>query len=65
MEEIRGEIKRGLESLSPDQLDELMWKYLHFLKFGRKRRPKHKVRSVEEKVAKVFELIGKLKTQWW
>ena len=64
MEQIGGKIKRGLESLSPDELDELMWRYLHFLKFGRKRRPKHKVRSVEEKVAKVFELIEKLETQW-
>ena len=55
------ELRQGLRSLSPEQLDELMWRFLSFLKFGKRRKPKHKFRTVEEKVSKVFELIKKLK----
>ena len=61
MEEVKEKMKRGLESLSPDQLDNLIWKYLWFLNFGKKCRLKYKKRTVEEKVAKVLELIESVK----
>ena len=61
MESIELEMQQGLRSLSPEQLDELTWRFLSFLKFGRKRKPKRKFRTVQEKISKVFELINELK----
>ena len=61
MESVELELWQGLRSLSPEQLDELMWRFLSFLKFGKRHKPKCKFRTVEEKVSKVFELINGLK----
>ena len=55
MESVKLELRQGLRSLSPEQLDELMWRFLSFLKSGKRRKPKHKFRTVEEKVSKVLK----------
>ena len=54
MESVELESWQGLRSLSPERLDEPMWRFLSFLKFGKRRKPKHKLRTVEEKASKVF-----------
>ena len=50
-------VKRELRTLSPDELDSLIYKYIKWLNFGKRKRPRHLYRTVEEKIAKVLELV--------
>ena len=58
---MKDQIKLELESLSPDELDDLIFRYLSWMNFGKKSRVKYRKRTVEEKVAKVLELIESVK----
>ena len=58
---MKDQIKLGLESLSPDELDDLIFRYLRWMNFGKKSRVKYRKRTVEKKVAKVLELIESVK----
>ena len=54
METIELKMQQQLQFLSPEQLDELMWRFLSFLKFGKRCKPRNKFRTVQEKISKVF-----------
>ena len=60
MEEIKNRLKRELRTVSPDELDVLIHRYIKWLNFGikhKKVRVAYGNRTVERKVTKVLELV--------